>query len=249
MADNATVRVEDVMPVRSRVSWGAIFAGAMVALALYFLLTLLGGAVGLSVGNGARAETLGTAAAVWAIAATVLSLFVGGYVTSQCSVGENRFEAVLYGVILWGVLFGMLLWLMASGVRSGFNAMVGMSQAAHAVVGNGTSAGWEESAHRAGVPQERIDEWRRMAPNAAANARRAVEDQENQRAAADAATRVTWWALLGTLVSMLASVAGSFVGSGPRFRLVAVPFLRARGESDHWHAAGGVSEVAPVHVR
>lgn len=249
MADNATVRVEDVMPVRSRVSWGAIFAGAMVALALYFLLTLLGGAIGLSVGNEIRPETLGTGAAVWAILATVLSLFVGGYVTSQCSVGENRFEAILYGVILWGVLFGMLLWLMATGVRSGFNAMVGMSQATRAVVGDASSGGWEESARRAGVPQERIDEWRRTAPDAAGNARRTVQDPDNQRAAADAATRVTWWTLLGTLVSMLASVAGSFVGSGARFRLVAAPFVRIRGESAHRHAVEGVSDGPPVRVR
>ena len=42
-----------------------------------------------------RPETVGTGAAVWAVLTTVLSLFVGGYVTSQCSVGESRFEAAL----------------------------------------------------------------------------------------------------------------------------------------------------------
>jgi hypothetical protein len=238
MADNATVHVEDVMPVRSRVSWGAIFAGATVALALYFLLTLLGGAVGLSVGGGVHPETLGTGAAVWAVLATVVSLFVGGYVTSQCSVGENRFEAVLYGVILWGVLFAMLLWLMASGVRAGFNAMVGMAHATQAVTGDASSRGWEEAARRAGVPQERIDEWRKKAPDAADQAGRGAEDPDNRQAAADATARVTWWAFLGTLVSMLASVAGSYVGAGPRFRLVRVPYVRTRGEAPHRQAVG-----------
>jgi hypothetical protein len=231
MADNDMVRVEDVMPVRSRVSWGAIFAGAMVALALYFLLTLLGGAVGLAVGGHVRPQALGTGAAVWAILATVLSLFVGGYVTSQCSVGENRFEAVLYGIILWGVLFGMLLWLMASGVRAGFSAMLGMAHAAQTVTADGSSGGWEEAARRAGVPQERIDEWRAKAPDAAGQARRAADDPQNRQAAADEAGRVTGWAFLGTLVSMLAAVAGSYVGSGPRFRLVRAPYVAARGGS------------------
>jgi hypothetical protein len=51
MATNETIRAEDVLPVRSRISWGAIFAGAMVALSLYFLLTMLGAALGLSVGD------------------------------------------------------------------------------------------------------------------------------------------------------------------------------------------------------
>lgn len=225
MPENATVRVEDVLPVRSRVSWGAIFAGAMVALALYFLLNLLGGAIGLSIGDRARPQSLGTGAAVWAILVTVLSLFAGGYVTSQCSVGENRFEAVLYGVILWGVLFAMLLWLMASGVRAGFNAMVGMSQATAAVEGT-SSGGWEEAARRAGVPQDTIDGWRAKAPAAVDQARRSAADPDNRQAAADAATRVTWWAFLGTVVSMLAAIAGAYVGSGPRFRLVRVPYTR-----------------------
>jgi hypothetical protein len=238
MADHASVRVEDLQPVRSRVSWGAIFAGAAVALALYFLLTLLGGAIGLSVGGRVAAETVGTGAAVWAVLTTVLSLFVGGYVTSQCSVGENRFEAALYGVILWGVLFGMLLWLMASGVRAGFNALVGMTQATQAVAGEGSATGWEEAARRAGVPQERIDEWRAKAPEAGDKARRAAEDPENRQAAADAATRVSWWAFLGTLASMLASVAGAYAGAGPRFRLVAVPYVRTRGEAANRQAVG-----------
>jgi hypothetical protein len=238
MADTATVRVDDLLPVRSRVSWGAIFAGAMVALALYFLLTLLGGAIGLSVSGRVRPQTLGTGAAVWAILATVVSLFVGGYVTSQCSVGENRFEAVLYGVILWGVLFGMLLWLMASGVRAGFNAMVGMAHATQAAVGDVSSRGWEEAARSAGVPQDQIDEWRKKLPDAAGQARRAAEDQDNQQAVADATTRVTWWAFAGTLVSMLASVAGAYVGAGPRFRLVALPYVRTGGPVVHRPGVG-----------
>jgi hypothetical protein len=238
MADSATVRVEDLQPVRSRVSWGAIFAGAAVALALYFLLTLLGGAIGLSVGGRASPEAVGNGAAVWAVLTTVLALFVGGYVTSQCSVGENRFEAVLYGVILWGVLFGMLLWLMASGVRAGFNAMVGVTQATQAVAGDVSSGGWEAAARKAGVPQEQLDEWRKRAAEAPGQARRSAEDPHNQQAAADTATRVTWWAFLGTLASMLASVAGAYAGAGPRFRLVAVPYVRTRGEAVNRQGVG-----------
>ena len=36
------VQVQDLLPVRSRVSWGAILAGVMTSIALYFLLSVLG---------------------------------------------------------------------------------------------------------------------------------------------------------------------------------------------------------------
>ena len=43
---SAPVHAEDLIPVRSRITWGAILAGSVLALSLYFLLALLGGAVG-----------------------------------------------------------------------------------------------------------------------------------------------------------------------------------------------------------
>jgi hypothetical protein len=238
MSETATVGVEDVLPVRSRVSWGAIFAGAMVALALYFLLTLLGAAIGFSVSGRVRPETLSAGATFCAVWALMVSLFVGGYVTSQCSVGENKFESVLYGIILWGVLFGMLMWLMASGVHAGFNAIVGMTHASQAIVGNEGAKSWEDAARRAGVPQQKIDEWRKSGTDTAEQARRATEDQTKQEAAAEAATRVTWWAFLGTLASMLAAVTGAYVGAGPRFRLVRIPYVRAHNGVLGRHPAG-----------
>lgn len=222
MTENVSVRAEDFLPVRSRISWGPIVAGATLALALFFLLTLLGGAIGLSIGNAVRAENLGTGAAVWAIASTAVSLFVGGLVASQFSVGENKVEAALYGLIVWAVVFAMLLWLMASGVRTSFNALVGLATAGAAAAKDTSAADWEAAARRAGVSQEKIDEWRKTAANAPEAARRAAEDPQNQQAAAEAATRVTWWAFGGTLLSMLAAAAGAEVGAGPTLRLVPV---------------------------
>ncbi len=50
----------------------------------------------------------------------------------------------------------------------------------------------------------------------------AAESPESPQAVADAATRITWWAVLGTLLSMSAAVAGALVGSGQRLRLLVV---------------------------
>jgi hypothetical protein len=228
MADSTNVQAEDLVPVGSRISWGPILAGATLALALYSLLTLLGGAIGLSVSGSVRSDNLMTGAAVWAILTTALSLFAGGYVTSQLTVGENKSEALLYGVIMWAVMFAMLLWLMASGVRGGFNAVVGLAYAGGAVAKDTTAQDWETAARQAGVSQEQIDEWRRKAKDAPESARRAAEDPANQQAAAEAVTKASWWAFGGTLLSMIAAAAGALAGSGPTFRLVPVGYAHTR---------------------
>ena len=72
------LRAEDVMSVGTRVSWGAIVAGAVLALALFFLLTLLGSAVGVSLTDRVEAGNLRTAAVVWTIVTTCAAVFVGG---------------------------------------------------------------------------------------------------------------------------------------------------------------------------
>jgi hypothetical protein len=133
MAETTRLSATDVMPVRSRVSWGAIAAGAMVALAIYFVLTLLGIAVGLEVAVR-RDVSLGAVAALYSIFALLVSMFFGGWAVSRLAVGESKLEAVLYGIILWGVLFVGMFWLIGMGVRVGFGAMMGMASGAVTVV-------------------------------------------------------------------------------------------------------------------
>ena len=246
---DAGLDAEDLLPVRSRIAWGAILAGAVVSLALYFLLTLLGGAIGLTIGAETDAAALGTGAAIWAIVVTALCLFVGGFLASQFTVGENRVEGGVYGALVWAVVFAMLLWLMASGVRAGFNAMVGVATAGGAAVGAAVDAvptdalanadlsqleGW---AKQAGLDQAQIDSLKSSAEADARQARDAVTSGDAEREVrqsaeqtaeqvADATTTVTWLTFAGTLLSMLAAVGGGYAGAGPSFRLVGVPARR-----------------------
>lgn len=224
MADSVPVRAEDLMPVRSRISWGAIFAGAVLALGVYLVLTLLGSAIGLSVEDKVRGKTLAVGAAVWAIVTIALALFAGGWVATQLSVGENKAEAVMYGLIVWGVVIAMFLWLVGTGVRAGFNAMIGMVHAGSVATRDMTAQDWEAGARQAGVPADQIEGWKQKAKDAPESARRAAEDVDKQ-AVADATAKVTWWTLLGILLSMFAAVGGALVGAGPTLRLVGVSFL------------------------
>jgi len=236
-ADNrydSPVGMEDLAGVRSRISWGAIIAGSVLALALYFLLTLLGGAVGFSVSDKFEGRNIGIAAAVYAIVVTALCLFVGGYVASQLTTGENKREAAMFGLLVWATVFAMLLWLMASGVKAGFNTMVAVSTAGTSVANVGaqnTSPGdFDEAARRAGYSNQQIQDFRERVKNAPADAKAAAEDpatkarmEQEGREAAEVATRVTWWSFFGTLISMLAAAAGGVAGAGPTLRLFAVP--------------------------
>lgn len=219
MADAATIRPEDVMPVESRVSWGAIFAGAVVALATYLVLTMLGAAVGLSISSNMDADNLGTAAAIWAVASTAIALFFGGWITSQCCVGETKTEAFMHGLIMWGVVFAMLLWLVGSGLSLGFNAMVGMANVREAAAGPMTSEDWQATARRAGVPQEQIDQWSQSAANAPQAARQEVADPAQRQENIQTSSAVAWWTFAGTLLSMAAAIGGALVGAGPNFRI------------------------------
>jgi len=132
--ETSSPKAIDLLSVRSRVSWAAIAAGAMIATATYFVLTLLGVALGLEVAMRGASARLGSGAAIYAIVTLLLAMFFGGWATSRLAVGESKLEAVLYGIILWGALFLGLIWLFSAGVRTGFGAMVGLSSGAYSVL-------------------------------------------------------------------------------------------------------------------
>lgn len=208
--EGSHVGVEDVAAVGSRIGWGAIFAGAVVAMAVYLVLTLLGTAIGLTVSNDVRSGTMGMGAAIWAIITTIVALFAGGWVTSQGTVGESKTEAVIYGIIMWGVFLFLMLWLVSVGMRTGFSAMWGAATFASAST-TGGAVGDTVSQDPALIEGEQ-----------------AGQASANQTSAAEYAAAATWYTLLGTLLSMAAAIGGALVGAGPSFRLLTVPVRAGR---------------------
>lgn len=217
MADE--VKYEDTMPLSSRISWGAVLGGSVIALAMYMVLTLLFAGIGLSLTDtGVRTGTVAIAAVIAGVITMVASLFVGGWVTTQLTVGETRQEAVIHGVLTWAVVTALSLYLVTSGVRAGYNALMGATFAMSNAVQ--TSGSWEEAARAAGVPQERINDLRQnTSPEAI---QQQAQNPENQERARDAAMVATWATLAGTLLSIGAAVWGAVAGCGPRFRLFPV---------------------------
>lgn len=218
MTNDTPVQAEDVIPVRSRISWAAIVAGSLLALAVWTLLVLLGSAIGLSIHDNVNGRSLAIGAVVWAILVTAGSLFLGGFVASQMTTGENKLEGVLYGILVWAVMSGVLMYLATQGFKAGFSGMVAMAN-----TGNTTAAAngmtWEDMARQSGVPQNEIDRMRANIPDATARAREVANDQNRLE---NNATRAAWYSFLGTLIGMAAAAIGGFVGAGPTLRLFTV---------------------------
>jgi hypothetical protein len=214
MAEASIATTRDLVSVGSRISWGAILGGAMVAIAIYFLLAVLGTAIGLTVSSNLGDQELGTGAAIYAILTTLSALFAGGWVVSQCAVGETKIEAAVHGTILWGLILSFMLWLMVSGIRIGFVAVVdtaSMVRGAYSVAGPAElPAGGIESA-RGDV---------RIAQAAASGLAEGIRASARDPRTVEAA----WWTFGGLLLSMVAAICGAIAGSGPNlvFRRVLV---------------------------
>jgi hypothetical protein len=221
---------EDLVGTGSRISWGPIFAGSVLALSLYFLLSLLGAATGFSVSEKFDARNIGIGAAVYAIVVTAFCLFIGGAVSTQLAVGENKREAGIYGLLVWSLTFAMMLALMVGGVRAGFGAMVGVVTAGSSVAqASGTQnattpqTDLENAARKAGYTDAQIADFKAKLD---ANIKNPTAPNVTKEEALATGTNVTWIAFAGTLISMLAAVAGGMFGAGPTLQLLAVPVAR-----------------------
>jgi hypothetical protein len=202
----------------------------MVALTIYVVLTMLGVALGIEVAVRRAGTDLGAGAAIYSIIALLLAMFFGGWATSRLAVGESKLEAVLYGLILWGVLFTGMIWMLASGIRTGFGGLVGMASGAYTTeegrIDVDRVAG---DLKRAGVDEATVTKYRGYYERVRENPADAAEvgrELGGDPGAREAARRASWWSLAGVLISLATAIIGSLVGSGEL--LQPVPILGVR---------------------
>lgn len=96
------------VPPLKRASWGAIFGGAFVALAIMTMLGALGLAIGFSTIDPASdgspsPKALGIGAAIWWLVSGIVALFAGGWAAGRLSGLRRRMEGTLHGVVTWAV--------------------------------------------------------------------------------------------------------------------------------------------------
>jgi hypothetical protein len=230
-AGEGTVKVEDVAGVRSRISWPAVLAGAVIAVAVNLVFTMFFSAVGLSLTEtDVRANAIGVGALIAVLLGMLAALFVGGWVTSQLTAGETEREAIFYGILTWATAIGISVVLVGMSVRAGYFALVGGAMVAQQAPEVQNAQNWEQALRNAGATQAQIDSVRTgLDPN---RARAVANDPATQEQARRAAIGASWAAVVGVLLSMATAIGGALVGRGPDFRLAAgrVQTIEARRE-------------------
>ena len=131
----------------TKVSWGGIFGGVLVAVGLLFLLGALGIAVGISAADPGetQASTLGMGAGIWAALSLLIALFVGGMVSTRIGAISDRTTGFFEGALVWVVSILMMVYFASSGVSmlagSAFKMVGGATQAvSSAMQGGGGNA-------------------------------------------------------------------------------------------------------------
>ncbi|MEP7186493.1 MAG: hypothetical protein ABI767_11715 [Rhodanobacter sp.] len=120
-----TVAVGPGAATHSRISWGAIFAGWLVATAVAGLLYLAGLALGFAAfdpnATTGAIKGIGVGTAIWLIATWAAGLFVGGMFASWFDGKSDQTAGAIHGVAVWGLsVTGAAVWM-----------TLGMGQALH----------------------------------------------------------------------------------------------------------------------
>jgi hypothetical protein len=126
-----TTPKQDIPMWYTRISWGAIFAGLVMALAVQLLLSLLGLGIGMSTVDPATEANatagLGMGAAIWFAISAIISMFLGGLVGGRLANG-TRNDGLLHGLLVWGLTTLMTFYLLTTAVGrvvSGVGSLVG----------------------------------------------------------------------------------------------------------------------------
>ncbi len=173
-----------------RVRWGPILAGLVITLSIELILSGMGAAMGFTtIANSGAPRTIsgnvGSGVGIWSMISLLISLFIGGLVTSRAAGSLNRNTALLNGGILWATTLALSAWLLSSGVSGVFG-----------LVTNNAS----EIVNQ--VQQGNLD-----VPN-----NPGLTAQQTKDLAANAA-KVGWTFALGSLLGLISSLAGASAGA------------------------------------
>ena len=231
-------RAEGVL-VTKRISWAAVIAAVILALAIQLVLNMIGAGFGFSAidplqGDTPSATTFSIAAGIWMVVSSMFALFAGGWLASYLADVTRDEDGALHGLVTWGLstlfvvllimtVFGSLLGSTLNGL--GYGAAATAPQVAQS--GAATSAPVSEEDIRVlinqlmseGNTQEAlIDTVVARTKVSRAEATQAVEQaQQTARVAldktAEALAHVMLWGALSLILGAIAAGLGGSVGA------------------------------------
>jgi hypothetical protein len=132
-------------PLFRRMSWGSIFAGVIMAVVIQLVLSLIGAGIGFTTADPVAhdspdASSIGIGAAVWWAVSSVLALFTGGWVAGHLAGAPGRTDAMLHGLVAWGLASLLGAYLVASALTSIVKGGATAAGAAATAAGTGIAA-------------------------------------------------------------------------------------------------------------
>jgi hypothetical protein len=136
----------------AKMSWGAIFGGAVAALGVWMMLYALGLALGLSSLDPRDPSTLKSSGAftgIWGLVTPLVALFVGGMVAGRGAGIVTKVGGAIHGVVVWGLTTLAGVWLLVNLVTAlvGGAAAVGKTAVQ---AGTGVAIGAAQNADQMG---------------------------------------------------------------------------------------------------
>lgn len=199
---------------RRRISWGAIFAGTLVAISIQLLLTLLGIAIGawlIDPEAGAdRMQGIGIGAGIWALLSFIIALFVGGCVAGRMAGVGTPVDGMIEGVVVWSTVTLLTFMLLTTTIGSILGGAAGLAR--YTV----TTAG------------EQVRDPGAVARDIEGTLRDLAQDPEVRRDVEETAVEVggevaratgtgSFWAFIALLIGMIAAAFGGRAGRASTF--------------------------------
>jgi pyruvate/2-oxoglutarate dehydrogenase complex dihydrolipoamide acyltransferase (E2) component len=142
---SAVTPADDVRTIMlNQVSWGAVIAGATIALVVQIILNMVGIGVGLSTidvaaGDSPSAGSLSIGAGLWWVISGIVAAGLGGYIAGRLSGKASQSTTAYHGLIAWAVSTLIVVYLLSSAA----SGLIGgaLSTASSALGGAGKAVG------------------------------------------------------------------------------------------------------------
>ena len=139
---SATDDVRTIM--LNEISWGAVFAGAVIGLVAQVILNMIGIGIGLSTvnavtGDSPSASSFSIGAGIWWVISGIVAAALGGYLAGRLSGKPSESTTAYHGLISWAVSTLVVVYLLSSAA----SGLIGgaMSTASTALGGAGKAVG------------------------------------------------------------------------------------------------------------
>jgi hypothetical protein len=141
-------------------SWGAVFAGTVIAVVVQVVLSLIGTGIGMSTIDPLRyndtpdASTFGMGVAIWWAVSSMVALFAGGWVAGHLAGFHKKSDGPLHGLLAWALATILMAYLLGSAIGSVASGAASVVGTAASAAGSGVAAAAGPIADRA---QQRLE--------------------------------------------------------------------------------------------